>query len=150
MNKFLRNLGLAIVFGIAHSITTITSMAILINQYTSLYIGFSEKTMSYFRPEHIIPMILITICLPIFIIARSKEHYLFAASKSKGITIKILDSITLSLIFGFLTSSGLVYLLYSLFSIHQTPQSFAITLLATIIVFAGMLISGNMYSMLKK
>lgn len=150
MNKCIRNLGLAIIFGIAHSITTITSMVILINQYTSLYFGFSETTMGYFRPEHILPMILITICLPIFIIATSKERYLFTESKSKGFVFKVLDSIILSIIFGFLTGSGLVYFLYSQFSVHQTPQSFMTTLLAFTIVFVGMIISGNMYSLLKK
>ncbi len=150
MNKFLKNLGLAIIFGIAHSITTITSMVILINQYTSLYFGFSETTMSYFLPEHILPMILVTICLPVFIVARSKERYLFTENKSKGFPFKILDSIILSVIFGFLTSSGLVYFLYSQFSVHQTTQSFMTTLLAFTIVFAGMIISGNMYSLLKK
>lgn len=150
MNKTLNNLGYSIVFGVAHSITTIISMAILINQYTSLYLGFSEKTMSYFRPEHILPMILVTICLPVFIVASSKERYLFTENKSKGFAFKILDSIILSVIFGFLTSSGLVYFLYSQFSVHQTPQSFITTLLAFTIVFAGMIISGNMYAMFKK
>lgn len=150
MKNFLYNFGLCIIFGIAHSITTIIMGLILVNQYTPLFLSFSESAEKYFQPMHIFPMIILAIATPIIVIAFSKEQYLLEISKNKNLGIKILDTIVLSLIFGVVTTSGLVYLLYSQLSIHQTIQSFALTVLATTIGFAGMKICENMYAIFKK
>ncbi len=150
MNKFFHNLRLSIIFGIAHSITTFLASVILTNQYSSLTAEYTDRLFENFQPVYIIPMILFAICLPITVIAISKENYLFTISKSKGILTKLLDSIGLSLLYSSLCSCWLVYFLNFKFSIYQTPMSFATTMFAITIGFWGMIFCQNLYTTYKK
>lgn len=150
MNKFLYNLSLCVVFGISHSFTTFLASVILKNQYNGLTAGFIDKLFENFQPVYIIPMILAVITLHTIVIAISKEDYLFAASKSKGIIVKILDSIGLSLLYSLLCSSWFIFFLNFKFSIYQTPMSFATTMFAITIGFWGMTFFVNLYATYKK